>query len=102
MTPEMWFVLLVIVALGPANWAPRSGLGWKIDHFVGYLLNLPRDRETKRLRGLKIDYEFKLGCLLHRKTCGLCAFKYPINVSGGSTKQPLCSTPLIVEREALQ
>jgi VanZ family protein len=29
-------VLLVIVALGPANWAPRSGLGWKIDHFVGY------------------------------------------------------------------
>ena len=29
-------VLLVIAALGPANWAPRSGLGWQVDHFVGY------------------------------------------------------------------
>jgi VanZ family protein len=28
--------LLVCAALGPANWAPRSGLGWQIDHFVGY------------------------------------------------------------------
>ena len=24
------------VALGPATWQPRSGLGWEIDHFVGY------------------------------------------------------------------
>jgi VanZ family protein len=29
-------VLLVIIALGPAKWAPRTGLGWQIDHFVGY------------------------------------------------------------------
>jgi VanZ family protein len=28
--------LLVCAALGPANWAPRSGLGWQFDHFVGY------------------------------------------------------------------
>jgi len=29
-------VLLAILALGPANWQPRSGLGWEIDHFLGY------------------------------------------------------------------
>ena len=29
-------VLLVIVALGPAKWQPRTGLGWQIDHFGGY------------------------------------------------------------------
>ena len=30
------FFLLVSAALGPAKWIPRSGLGWQIDHFVGY------------------------------------------------------------------
>jgi VanZ family protein len=30
--------LLVFAALGPANWVPRSGLGWQIDHVVGYLI----------------------------------------------------------------
>ena len=29
-------VLLAFVALGPAKLVPRSGLGWQIDHFVGY------------------------------------------------------------------
>ena len=29
-------VVLAIVGLGPASWQPRSGLGWQIDHFVGY------------------------------------------------------------------
>jgi VanZ family protein len=29
-------VLLVIAALGPAKWTPRTALGWQIDHFVGY------------------------------------------------------------------
>jgi VanZ family protein len=29
--------LLVSAALGPANWVPRSGLGWQLDHVVGYL-----------------------------------------------------------------
>src|SRR5215471_10014896 len=29
-------VLLIIGALGPANWTPRTALGWQIDHFVGY------------------------------------------------------------------
>ena len=28
--------LVAIFALGPANWQPRSGLGWEIDHFLGY------------------------------------------------------------------
>jgi VanZ family protein len=28
--------LLVVAALGPAQWVPRSGLGWRIDHFCGY------------------------------------------------------------------
>ena len=31
-------VLLTFVALGPATWQPRSGLGWEIDHFVGYFI----------------------------------------------------------------
>jgi VanZ family protein len=29
-------VLLVCFALGPAQWTPRSGLGFQFDHFVGY------------------------------------------------------------------
>jgi VanZ family protein len=29
-------VLLVIAALGPAKLAPRTELGWQIDHFLGY------------------------------------------------------------------
>jgi VanZ family protein len=29
-------VLLVIGALGPADWTPRTALGWRIDHFLGY------------------------------------------------------------------
>jgi len=28
--------LLVVAALGRAQWVPRSGLGWRIDHFFGY------------------------------------------------------------------
>jgi hypothetical protein len=28
--------LLVAAAPGPANWAPRTALGWQIDHFLGY------------------------------------------------------------------
>jgi VanZ family protein len=29
-------VLLVIAALGPENWAPRTHLGWQFDHIIGY------------------------------------------------------------------
>ena len=29
-------VLLVIAALGPAKWTPRTALGWEIDHVLGY------------------------------------------------------------------
>jgi VanZ family protein len=29
-------VLLVIAALGPEKWAPRTALGWQIDHILGY------------------------------------------------------------------
>jgi hypothetical protein len=31
-------VLLVVAALGPASWAPRSPFGWQIDHIVGYFV----------------------------------------------------------------
>jgi VanZ family protein len=29
-------VLLVIAALGPADWTPRTAVGWQIDHVLGY------------------------------------------------------------------
>ena len=29
-------VLLVVGALGPANWTPRTAFGWQIDHVLGY------------------------------------------------------------------
>jgi len=29
-------ILLIISALGPANWTPRTAFGWQIDHFLGY------------------------------------------------------------------
>ena len=29
-------VLVVIGALGPENWTPRTALGWQFDHFIGY------------------------------------------------------------------
>ena len=29
-------ILLIIGALGPANWTPRTAFGWQIDHFLGY------------------------------------------------------------------
>ena len=29
-------VLLVIGALGPESWTPRTALGWQFDHFIGY------------------------------------------------------------------
>jgi VanZ family protein len=29
-------VLLVVAALGPEKWTPRTALGWQIDHFLGY------------------------------------------------------------------
>jgi hypothetical protein len=28
--------LLVFAHLGPINWKPRTGLGWQMDHFLGY------------------------------------------------------------------
>ena len=28
--------LVVITALGPANWQPRTSLGWELDHVLGY------------------------------------------------------------------
>ena len=31
-------VVLLFVGLGPARWQPRSGLGWEVDHFVGYFV----------------------------------------------------------------
>jgi VanZ family protein len=29
-------VLFVIIALGPGDWAPRTGFGFELDHFLGY------------------------------------------------------------------
>ena len=29
-------ILVVVVALGPTRWQPRTSLGWEIEHFVGY------------------------------------------------------------------
>ena len=29
-------LLLAFAALGPGKWVPRSGLGWQMDHFVGF------------------------------------------------------------------
>jgi VanZ family protein len=29
-------VLLVMAALGPENWTPRTSFGWQFDHFIGY------------------------------------------------------------------
>src|SRR6516225_6589305 len=31
-------ILLAIMALGPENWQPRTGLGWEFDHFIGYFV----------------------------------------------------------------
>ncbi len=31
-------VLVTIAALWPEKWRPGLGLGWRIDHFVGYLV----------------------------------------------------------------
>jgi predicted cation transporter len=31
-------IVVAFIALGPANWTPRSGLGWEFDHFVGYFV----------------------------------------------------------------
>ncbi len=31
-------LVLVVFALGPAKWTPRSGLGFQFDHFVGYFV----------------------------------------------------------------
>ncbi len=31
-------LLLVFAALGPGKWVPRSGFGWRIDHFFGYFM----------------------------------------------------------------
>jgi VanZ family protein len=28
--------IMVLGALGPANWTPRTALGWQLDHFLGY------------------------------------------------------------------
>jgi hypothetical protein len=50
--------LLVLAALGPAQWVPRSGLGWRIDHFIGYFaftltfcIAWPRVRGRRGCRG---------------------------------------------------
>ena len=31
-------VLLVIAALGPEKWTPRTAFGWQFDHFIGYFV----------------------------------------------------------------
>jgi len=29
-------IVLVIMALGPEKWTPRTPFGWQFDHFIGY------------------------------------------------------------------
>jgi VanZ family protein len=31
-------VLIAFFGLGPQAWQPRSGLGWEMDHFIGYFI----------------------------------------------------------------
>jgi VanZ family protein len=31
-------ILLVIGALGPERWTPRTAFGWQFDHFIGYFV----------------------------------------------------------------
>ena len=31
-------IALVFTGLGPQKWQPRSGLGWRMDHFIGYVV----------------------------------------------------------------
>jgi hypothetical protein len=31
-------VLVMIIALGPPKWQPRTALGWEFDHFFGYFV----------------------------------------------------------------
>jgi hypothetical protein len=31
-------LVLVFLGLGPGKLQPRSGLGWQVDHFVGYII----------------------------------------------------------------
>ncbi len=32
------FALIIFAALGPAKMIPRTGLGWRVDHFTGYFV----------------------------------------------------------------
>jgi hypothetical protein len=42
-------ILIVIFALGPANWQPRTGLGWGADHVLGYFASIiVPDRSPRR------------------------------------------------------
>src|SRR5262245_30778630 len=53
-----------------------------VDDVVGSGKQTQRDRETKRLGGLKIDHQFVLGRRLHRKIGGLLALEKAIDVAG--------------------
>ena len=48
-----------------------SALGQR-RNLVSYLLNLPRNCEVERLRGVEVNYQFELGGLLHGETGGFC------------------------------
>ena len=32
------FAFILFAALGPARMVPRTGLGWQVDHFTGYMV----------------------------------------------------------------
>src|ERR1035437_9615794 len=54
--------------------APQQ-LASLFDHLVGELLELQGHVEAKRLCGLKVDDQLKLGRLHHRQICGTGALK---------------------------
>jgi uncharacterized transporter YbjL len=59
-------ILLVIGALGPANWTPRTALGWQIDHFLGYFARSFRPPAGIACKSVLISLHHKLHNILSR------------------------------------
>src|SRR5262245_26479377 len=55
-----------------------------LDHLVRDLLEVQRDIETERLRGLEVDEKLELGRLLHRQFAGLGALQNLVGIHRGS------------------
>jgi hypothetical protein len=58
------------------RFVPIADIGTLFDHLVGAGENSVRDRNTERLRGLKIDGQFEFGRLLDRQQKAVSAGGY--------------------------